>query len=122
MPGLYNGADFRTGGIETDGTKLVSDDLGNDSHYTIAVVDQTGAVVRDADKRFQRLSVEDLKGDGVRVFRGVNDNPVLKPGEELEVSVGSHEVTIVSTSENGVTLNGKASTVLDEQIEDQRYP
>lgn len=101
---------------------VVCDDLGNDLHYTVAEISAGGAVTKDPEKRFNRLTVEDYKEGGIRVLRDVNDNPVLKPGQTLQVEVGSHTLTIEGTDRQGILLNGAEPTVATRQNERIRYP
>lgn len=109
-------------GAEGGSTTVVCDDLGNNFHYTLAEVDVTGAVVRGKGGRFQRVSFADQGDDGVEVYRGVSDNPVVKPGEQLELKVGSHLVTVAGEASRGVRLNGEGATRLTDELEEIRYP
>lgn len=118
--GLYFGANI-TGGEGGSSTKVVCDDLGNNLHYTLAEVDKKGAVMRNSDGRFQRLIVSDRKEDGVEAYL-VNDNEFLKPGQTLQVQVGSHKLTIEGTDSQGVLLNGASPTKATRQNERIRYP
>lgn len=124
IPGIYYGADFRTsaGAPETSGTGVVVDRLGKSDDYTAAVVDPSGEVVKDDASHFQRLCVTDLGSQGVKVLRDINDNPVVPPGQEMSVYIGPHEVTIVGTATEGVTLNGEPATALDAETREKRYP
>lgn len=119
--GLYFGANI-TGGEGGSSTKVVCDNLGNNLHYTLAEVDKKGAVVEGGDGRFQRLTLADYKTGGVKVLRGVNDNPVLTPGQTLKVEVGLHTLTIEGTDSRGVLLNGASPTKATRQNERIRYP
>ncbi|MEK7111051.1 MAG: hypothetical protein AAB856_00500 [Patescibacteria group bacterium] len=120
--GIYFGANIIGGEGGSNNTKAVCDDLSNDFHYTLSEVNRKGAVTKDADKRFQRLTVKDYKEGGVQVLRGTNDNPFLKPGQTLQVEVGSHTLTIKGTDSRGVLLNGKNPTKATDKNERIRYP
>lgn len=119
--GLYFGANI-TGGEGGSSTKVACDDLGNDLHYILSDVNKKGAVVKDDDGRFQRLTLSDYKKGGVEVHRGVNDNPILGPGQTIQVEVGSHTLTIEGTGSRGVLLNGASPTKASDQNERIRYP
>ncbi len=107
--------------------EVVCDDLGNNLHYTLAEVDGNGAVVRrvvegDTMARYQRLNMSDLGSNGVEVNRGVNDNPMVKPGDSLSVQVGEYAVKIMGTKNRGVLLNGTRATKIKGELEQVRYP
>lgn len=118
---IYLGADI-SGGGGGGSTHVECDDLRNNRHYTLAEVNKKGAVMKGSDGRFQRLSVEDLKKDGVQILRGVNDNPILEPGQKLDVAVGSHVVTITGTTKKSVVFNGGKPTKATRDNEALRYP
>lgn len=60
--GLYFGANIT--GSEGGSTTVECDDLGNDLHYTLVEVDAEGAVVKDKDRHFARLSMSNYKKMG----------------------------------------------------------
>lgn len=102
-------------------TTVICDDLGNYRDYALAEVDANGAVVLGDDGRYQRLGILDRKTGGVQIYRGVNDNPIVPPGEKLEVKVGSHTVVIEGTSDSNVLLNEMVPTTANS-VKDLRYP
>ena len=117
LEGVRFGAKI-TGGED----KVVCDDLNNDFHYTLAEVSAGGAVTKNAERRFNRLTIEDRQVGGVRAYRGVNDDPILRPGQTLQVEVGSHTLTIEGTGRRGVSLNGARPTLATARNERIRYP
>lgn len=124
LNGIYFGANITgaEGGSSTRSTRVACDDLGNNLHYTLAEVDEKGAVMTGDDGRFQRLTIADRKQNGVQVLRDANDNPFLEPGQTLKVEVGSHTLTIEGTGSQGVLLNGANPTKVTRQNELIRYP
>lgn len=88
------------------GSPIACDDLGNNLHYMLAIVDSSGAVVRDGEGRYQRLFLANLREKGVEVI-GVNNNPIITPGRQLTAEIGGYEVTVTSTSSQWVTFNGE---------------
>jgi hypothetical protein len=120
---FVEGADVRWSGTPDEKNSTVDSlDLGNNKHYMLSEVNVDGEVTVDANQRFQRLPLQDLGDNGVKVLRGVNDNPVVRPGEGITTTIGSFEVEIFGTSEKGVTLNGEVSKVATEDLEAERYP
>ena len=118
--GINFGANI-TGG-EGGATHVVCDDLGNNRHYTLVEVDAKGAAVYERDTGYRRVHLSDLNTRGIEVLDV--GNQILRPGEILNVSVGSLNVRIEGTSSQGVLLNGSRAedvrrTDPDEKI---RYP
>jgi len=118
--GLYFGANITAEGGGSS-TKVECDNLGNNRDYTLVEVDPNGAVVLDDDRRYQRLDMQNRRVEGIRVLCGVNDNSVLRPGDKLEVKMGSHKVVIEGTSDQEVLFNGAAPTRIAD-VGTIRYP
>ncbi len=119
--GIYYGADMDGGG-GSGGTLVECDDLPNGKDYMLCEVNGEGAVVVDGERGYHRLHIRDLGEGGVQVCRGVNDNPVMRPGETLDVEVGVHTVKIRGTAKRGVLLNGEQPTKGTRENEEVRYP
>lgn len=116
MNGVYWGAS-----VDGGGGPIVCDDLGNNRHYHLAEVDASGRITKDREGRWNQLPLENLREKGIRVLRGVNDNPVVGPGDELMVAVGGQKVSIVGSNNVEILFNGDTPTKIKGQLERVRY-
>ncbi len=109
-----------TGG-EGGATSLICIKSRGGKDHEIDEVDQNGALVI-ADKRYQRIYLTDHQKNGVELFLGGNNNPVLLPGQSMDVKVGRHTVNVEGTDRKGVIFNGNKPGRYTLQLGRQLFP